>query len=67
MAKTCEFADETFEIEEQIIIGGRLSRIRKRALRDPDYSLKDMLIDGRRDESSSYQAKDIESKWKQQK
>lgn len=67
MAKTFEFADETFEIEEQIIIGGRSSRIRKRALRDPDYSLKDMLIDGRRDESSSYQAKDIESKWKQQK
>ena len=62
MAKTCEFADETFEIEEQIIIGGRSSRIRKRALRDPEYSLKDMLIDGRRDESSSYQAKDIESK-----
>ena len=46
MAKTCEFADEAFEIEEQIIIGGRSSRIRKRALRDPDYSLKDMLLDG---------------------
>ncbi len=45
MLKTCEFADETFEIEEQIIIGGRSSRIRKRALRDPEYSLKDMLID----------------------
>ena len=62
MAKTCEFADEAFEIEEQIIIGGRSSRIRKRALRDPDYSLKDMLLDGRRDETSMYQAKDIESK-----
>eukprot|EP00112_Aurelia_sp_Birch-Aquarium-sp1_P007389 Seg1804.3 transcript_id=Seg1804.3/GoldUCD/mRNA.D3Y31 product="hypothetical protein" protein_id=Seg1804.3/GoldUCD/D3Y31 len=62
MSKTCEFADETFEIEEQIIIGGRSSRIRKRALRDPEYSLKDMLIDGRRGESSSYQAKDTESK-----
>ena len=62
MAKPCEFADETFEIEEQIIIGGRSSRIRKKALRDPAYSLKDMLIDGRRDETSSYQAKEIESK-----
>eukprot|EP00794_Sanderia_malayensis_P005111 gene5111-biopygen4169 len=62
MAKPCEFADETFEIEEQIIIGGRSSRIKKRALRDPAYSLKDMLIDGRHDESSSYQAKEIESK-----
>eukprot|EP00794_Sanderia_malayensis_P000857 gene857-149_t len=58
MAKPCEFADETFEIEEQIIIGVRSSRIRKRTLRDPAYSLKDMLID----ESSSYQAKEIESK-----
>ena len=62
MAKTCEFADETFEIEEQIIIGGRSSRIRKRALRDPNYALKDMLLGGIRDESSTYQAKHIESK-----
>ena len=62
MAKVCEFHDENFEIEEQILIGGRSSRIRKRALRDPEYSLKDMLIDGRRDETSNYQAKDIESK-----
>ena len=61
MAKTCEFADATFEIEEQMIIGGRSSRIRKKALRDPNYSLKDMLLDGRQEESSSYQAKAIES------
>ena len=60
MAKPCEFADETFEFEEQIITWGRSSRIRKKALRDPAYSLKDMLIDGRRDETSSYQAKEIE-------
>ena len=62
MAKVCDFHDADFEIEEQIIIGGRSSRIRKRALRDPAYTLKEMLIDGRRDETSSYQAKDIESR-----
>ena len=62
MAKVCELHDENFKIEEQIIIGGRSSRIRKQALRGPDYSLKDMLIDGRRDEASNYQEKDIESK-----
>ncbi len=61
MAKTCDFADETFEVEEQIIIGGRSSKIRRRALRDPAYSLNDMLLDGRRDESSAYQAKSIEA------
>ena len=32
MAKTCEFADETFKIEEQIIIGGCSFRIRQKAL-----------------------------------
>ena len=62
MAKVCEFHDENFEIEEQILIEERPSRIRKRALRDPDFSLKDMLIDGTRDETNNYQEKDIESK-----
>ncbi|CAB4006435.1 Retrovirus-related Pol poly from transposon [Paramuricea clavata] len=37
-------------------------RIRKKALRDPTYDLKAILIDGRRDEQSAYQARDIESK-----
>ena len=35
MSETCEFANVDFEIEEQIIIGGNSSKIRKRALRDP--------------------------------
>ena len=38
------------------------SKIRKRVLRDPQLALKDMLLKGRRDEQSTYQAKDIESK-----
>ena len=62
MAETCEFTDIEFEIEEQIIIGGRSSKIRKRALRDPTFDLKAMLIKGRRDEQSTFQTKEIESK-----
>ena len=62
MAQTCEFQDVDFEIEEQIIIGGTSSRIRKWALRDPTYNLAAMLLDGRRDESSTYQARKIEER-----
>ena len=62
LAQTCEFQDTTFELEEQIIIGGTSSKIRKRALRDPGFDLKAMLLEGRRDEQSAFQAKDIESK-----
>ncbi len=62
MSATCEFNDVEFEIEQQIIIGGTSSKIRKRALRDPKFDLKSMLLEGRRDEQSSYQIKEIESK-----
>ena len=62
MTEMCEFDDVDFEIEEQILIGWSSSKLRKRALRDPEFKLKDMLIEGRRDEQSKYQAKDIESK-----
>ena len=60
IAQTCEFNDVDLEIEEQIIIGGTSSKIRKKALRDPNFDLKAMLLEGR-DEQSEYQAKDIES------
>eukprot|EP00112_Aurelia_sp_Birch-Aquarium-sp1_P010543 Seg2247.1 transcript_id=Seg2247.1/GoldUCD/mRNA.D3Y31 product="hypothetical protein" protein_id=Seg2247.1/GoldUCD/D3Y31 len=62
LADPCEFADLDFELEEQIIIGGSSSRIRKQALRDPKYDLKAMLLDGRRDEISKFQSKEIEGK-----
>ena len=62
LADPCEFADLDFELEEQIIIGGLSSRIRKQALRDPKYDLKAMLLDGRRDEMSRFQSKEIEGK-----
>ena len=62
LADPCEFADLDFELEEQIIIGGSSSRIRKLALRDPKYDLKAMLLDGRSDEISKFQSKEIEGK-----
>ena len=63
MAETWEFtANIEFEVEEQIIIGGSSTKVRKRVLRHPTFDLKAMLIEGRRDEQSAFQTKDIESK-----
>ncbi|XP_028414345.1 uncharacterized protein K02A2.6-like [Dendronephthya gigantea] len=62
LAQTCSFHNADFEIEQQIITAGSSSRIRKKALRDPTYDLKSILIDGRRAEMSTFQARDIESK-----
>ena len=45
LAQTCSFNDVDFEIEQQIITAGSSSRIRKKALRDPSYDLKSILID----------------------
>ena len=42
------------------MIGGRSTRLRKQALRDPKYTLKDMLLEGQRAETSAQQAADIE-------
>ena len=50
-----------FQIEQQTVVGGTSSRIRKQVLRDPKYALKDMLVDGRCDEISTYQSREIES------
>ena len=55
-------SDVVFEIEEQIIIGGNSTKIRRRALRDPTFDLKAMLLEISRDEPSQYQAQQIESK-----
>ena len=47
LLKYCDFHDTDFEIKLQIVCNGTSSRLRKLALRDADYSLKDMLVDGR--------------------
>ena len=62
----CQFTNVDSEIEQQIITGGKFTQIRKSALKNPNYTLKDMLVDGRGKEFSSYQAKDIESKLKEE-
>ena len=43
LAKHCEFVDVEFEIKMQIVCNGTSSRLRKKALKESNYSLKDML------------------------
>ena len=53
LAVPCEYGDDLkFDLEQLIIIGGASSRIGKRNLRDPQYNLQAMLLDGRKDEIS---------------
>ena len=44
----------------QIVIGGKSSRVFNQALRDPKYSLKDLLLDVRRKETSKLQVAEVE-------
>ena len=65
LAEHCGFkdADQTdFEIKMQIVCNGSSSKLRRRALKDPEYKLPDMLIDGRKEETSFAQATGIEQK-----
>ena len=64
LAKHCEFVDVEFEIKMQIVCNGTSSRLRKKALKESNYSLKDMLIDGRKSETCSAQASGMEEKFK---
>lgn len=64
LAKHCDFTDVEFEIKMQIVCNGTSSRLRKKALKERDYSLKDMLIDGRKSETSNAQASGMEEKFK---
>ena len=62
--KLCNFPDVDFEIKMQIVCNGTSSRLRKKAPKEPDYSLKDMLIDGRKSETSNAQASGLEENFK---
>ena len=64
LAKHCDFANPDFEIKMQIVTNGTSSRLRKKALQDSKYSLADMLIVGRKYETSAAQAGGIEGKFK---
>jgi hypothetical protein len=48
LSKNCEFSDVDFEIKIQIVIGEWSSGTRKQALPDPKYSLKDLLLDAKK-------------------
>ena len=47
----------------KIVTSGTSSRLRKKALQDPSYTLANMLIDGRKYETSSAQAEGIEEQF----
>jgi hypothetical protein len=57
--------DVEFEIKMQIVCNGTSSRLRKKVLKESNYSLKDMLIDGRKSETCSAQASGMEEKFKE--
>lgn len=60
LAKNCDFADVDIEIQSQIIQSCTSTRLRRRALRDADMQLTELLDFGRSLETSELQAKGIE-------
>lgn len=60
LASTCEFADVSAEIKSQIILNGNSSRLRRRALRDPKLTLKELLDLGRAMQTSEAHASGME-------
>ncbi|KAK7933590.1 hypothetical protein WMY93_004486 [Mugilogobius chulae] len=61
LAKNCEFTDTTAEIKTQIIQSCSSSRLRRKALREPDLTLEDILNHGRACELSEMQATGMET------
>ena len=62
LGETCEFHDLDFEIMLQIVLHAKSSHLRKQALRDNKLTLQQLLLLGRQDEMSRFQAADIEGK-----
>lgn len=60
LAKTCEFQNVDSEILSQVIQNCRSNRLRRRALREPDKTLNDILTLGRTLELSDAQATEME-------
>uniref|UniRef100_A0A669DPM2 Gypsy retrotransposon integrase-like protein 1 n=1 Tax=Oreochromis niloticus TaxID=8128 RepID=A0A669DPM2_ORENI len=61
LAKNCEFADMAAEIKTQIIQSCTSSQLRRKALREPDLTLDDLLNHGRACELSELQATGMEA------
>ena len=60
MSPTCEFTNVDFEIKTQIIQACASQRLRRRALREPDISLADLLLYGQTLERSEQEAQSME-------
>ena len=60
LSATCEFTNVDFEIKTQIIQACTSQRLRRRALREPDISLADLLLYGRTLEHSEREAQSME-------
>ena len=60
LAKNCDFHDKDREIKAQIVQGCTSSRLRRKALREPELSLTQLLDAARALEMSEVQAKGIE-------
>ena len=65
LAKHCRFHDDDFEIKMRIVCNGKSARLRRKALREPDCKLSDMLIDGRKAEMSSAQGSGMEESFQE--
>ena len=55
LAENCDFHDVDAEIKSQIISNGKSKKIINKALRDPSYTLKQMLEDGHKSEAAGLQ------------
>ena len=60
LAKTCEFTNVDKEILSQVIQNFKSNRLRRRALREPDKTLNDILTLGRTLEMADTQATEME-------
>ena len=61
LAKNCEFANVDKEILQQVIQNCKSNQLRRRALREPDKTLSDILTMGRMLEQSHRQAAAMEN------
>ena len=61
LAEYCEFQDNDREIKSQIIQGCESARLRGRALREPDMTLKTLLDTARAMEIAQLQAPGMEN------
>ena len=62
LAKYCEFDNQNKQIKSHIIRTCKSSSVRRRALKEPELSLNDILAYGRALETSDNQASNIEAK-----